>query len=174
MAVIMATFTSSRDAERAAAALRENGFSGATVGASAGDIGDVVGMGTTEASFRNLVVFGSTLAGAVALGAPGFLLGMFSMDTPDIRGQGNLASIGPALTSLVLFAVGLAVVGGLIGLIGGFLSAGMLGSTLRKSVADGEAPRRPMLTLSVGNRQQEDIVHEVLRQVGPPFEVIVR
>ncbi|MBX0329318.1 hypothetical protein K2Z83_16730 [Oscillochloris sp. ZM17-4] len=174
MAVIMATFTDSRDAERAAAALRESGFSGATVGTSAGDVGDIVGMGATESSFRNLVVIGSALAGAAALGAIGFLLGMFSMDTPDIRGQGTIDSIGPALTSLVMFAAGLAVVGGIGGLIGGFLSAGMAGGFVRKAVANGEAPRRPLITVPVGSRQQEDVVHEVLRQVGPPFEVIVR
>lgn len=174
MAVIMATFTDPRDAERAAAALRESGFKGTAVGTSAGNVGDLVGMGATESGLRNLVVFGSALAGAVALGAIGFLLGMFSMDTPDIRGQGTIDSIGPALTSLVMFLAGLATVGGIGGLLGGFLAAGFIGKSVRKSLADGEAPRRPMITVPVSNRQQEDVAHEVLRQVGPPFEVIVR
>ena len=174
MAVILATFTDPRDAERAAAALRESGFSGAKVGTSNGDVGDIVGLGTTDSSFRYFVIFGSALAGAVAMGAPGFLLGMFSMDTPDIRGQGNLASIGPALTSLFSFLAGPAVVGGIGGLFGGFLSASVIGKYLSKMVADGEAPRRPMVSLSVDSKREEDAVHGVLLQVGPPFEVIVR
>ncbi|MEI7768862.1 MAG: hypothetical protein WCI67_02680 [Chloroflexales bacterium] len=174
MAVILATFTDSRDAERAAAALRESGFSGAKVGTSNGDVGDIMGLGATDSSFRYFVIFGCALLGAVALGAPGFLLGMFSMDTPDIRGQGNLYSIVPALTSLFSFLAGTAVVGGVIGLIGGFLSADMIGKFLRKAVADGEAPRRPMISLSVSSKREEDAVHSVLLRVGPPFEVVVR
>lgn len=174
MAVIMATFTDPRDAERAAAALRESGFKGAAVGTSSGDLGDLVGLGATETGFRNLVVIGSALSGAASLGGFGFLLGVFSMAITDIRGQGNLASIQPALTSLVLFVVGLAVVGAIGGLIGGFLNARVAGSQLSKAVADGEAPRRPMLTVPVNSRQEEDAAHVILRQVGPPFEVAVR
>jgi hypothetical protein len=173
MAVIMATFTDKRDAERAAAALTSSGFKGASVGTSSGDVGDLVGLGATETGFRNLVILGSTLGGAAGLGALGFLLGIFSMGITDIRGQGTVESIGPALSSLVLFAVGLAVVGAIGGLIGGFLNAQLAGSQVRNAVANGEAPRRPMLTVKVNNRQEEDAAHMILREVGPPFEVNV-
>jgi hypothetical protein len=174
MAMIMATFTDSRDAARAAAALRQNGFTGATVGTSAGDAGDIVGLGLNEDSFRNLIVIGSALAGATLFGAPGFLLGMFSMDTPDIRVMGNLASIGPALASLALFTLGLAAFGAIVGLLGGIFVGEMVKKSLRKSLADGEVTRRPMVSIPVSNQREEDIAHEVLRLVGPPFEVVVR
>ncbi|EFO80145.1 hypothetical protein OSCT_2006 [Oscillochloris trichoides DG-6] len=174
MAVIMATFTDQRDANRAAAALRENGFTGAKVGTSAGDAGDLVGLGATEYSFRNMIIIGSALAGAVALGAFGFLLGMFSMDTPDVRGMGNIYSIGPALSSLVMFTAGLAVFGGISGFLGGLLASMGAVKWLRNSLANNEAPKRPMVTIPVSSSREEDIAHEVLRIVGPPFEVVVR
>jgi hypothetical protein len=109
-----------------------------------------------------------------ALGGIGFLLGMFSMDIPDIRGQGNLASIPAALTSLIFFVVGLGVFGGIGGLIGGFLSAALLGRATSTAIANGEAPRRPMVSVPVASRRDEDAAHQILRQVGPPFEVAVR
>ncbi|MEI6778693.1 MAG: hypothetical protein WCK70_17475 [Chloroflexales bacterium] len=174
MAVIQATYTDSRDAERAAAALREGGFSGAKVGTSGGDLGDLVGLGATEDGIRYGIIFGSVLAGAVAFGAIGFLMGMFSMDTPDIRGQGNFDSIQPALTSLVAFLCGLSVVGGVGGLFFGFFAADMLGKSFRQSVADGEAPRRPMISVPVNSKREEDTAVVILREVGPPFELGVR
>jgi hypothetical protein len=174
MAVIMATFTDPRDAERAATALLASGFSGATVGTSSGDVGDLVGLGATDTSLRYLVIFGSTLAGAVGLGAIGFLIGMFSMDIPDIRGQGNLSSIQPALTALLSFLISMSVVGGIGGLFGGFLGASLVGKSVREAVENGEAPRRPMIAVPVGSKRQEDAVVALLRQVGPPFEIGVR
>jgi hypothetical protein len=174
MAVILATFTDPRDAERAAAALRESGFSETTVGISNGDVGDLIGIGATETSFRNLIIFGSAAAGAATLGGLGFLIGMFSMDIPDIRGQGNLASIQPALTSLISFLIGTSVVGGAGGLLGGFFGASLAGNAVRKAVEDGEAPRRPMVSVPVGNKREEDAAVGILRRIGPPFEVGVR
>lgn len=174
MAVLLATFTNSGDAALAATVLRANGFAEAKVGTSKGDLADIVGIGATETDLYNKIVIGSAIAGAVALGALGFLLGMFSMDTPDIRGQGNLASIGPALSSLFMFLCGLATVGGIGGMIGGFLAAPFIQKSLRKAVEDGEAPQRPMITVPVMSQREEDMAHHILRQVGPPFEVIVQ
>ncbi len=174
MAVIQATYTDSRDAERAAAALREGGFSGAKVGTSNGDIGDVIGLGTTDLNLRVIILVGSVLAGAVALGAVCGLLGMFSMDTPDIRGQGNIYSIGPALTSLVSFLFGGIAVGGIGGLICGMFGAEMVSKMIHKIVADGDAPRRPMISVPVNNKREEDTAVVILREVGPPFELGVR
>jgi hypothetical protein len=173
MAVLLATFTDPREAARAAATLRESGFSETTLGNSDGGLGDLVGLGTTPTGFRNLVIIGSTLGGALSLVAGAALPGVFSMALPEIRNMGTVASIGSSLGSLAAWVIVAAVIGAVAGLLGGLALFPLLAQLTGNAVSAGQSPRRPLVAVTVSSRREEDAAREILRDVGP-FEVALR
>ncbi|NJN19593.1 MAG: hypothetical protein HC822_26810 [Oscillochloris sp.] len=172
MTTLMATYTDAGNAERAAAALREQGFKNVTTG-TAGGIDTLVGLGATVDGFRQQLFLTSTLGGTLTLGALGGFIGLVAASLTEFRNMGTIEYIDDALSVTLIFAVSGIVLGLIAGIFGGILLSWLFGNLTENTLARGNTPTRPLVTVTVDSSQAEDLAFNTLRSASA-FEIARR
>jgi hypothetical protein len=166
MTTVVATFSDPGDAQRAAAMLQANGFSGAALGTSSAGPSSFLGLGETVQSFKNRITLGSTL-GAAATGAAALgFIGFVSMGFTELRNMGTVEMVPSLLAWTLAWATAGLVLGLIAGLLIGLLAANWMANAAVRAAEQGQGVARPQVTVTVPDEQAADDAIALLKSVG--------